>query len=42
VYEKVMCSANAAIAESHDRVPVVLDEQAKEDWVNPRERDPHR
>jgi putative SOS response-associated peptidase YedK len=24
----------------HDRMPVVLDERAAEDWMNPRERDP--
>jgi putative SOS response-associated peptidase YedK len=36
----VTCAANAALAEIHDRMPVVLDEQAAEDWMNPRERDP--
>jgi putative SOS response-associated peptidase YedK len=36
----VTCAANAAIAEVHDRMPVVLDERAVEDWMNPRERDP--
>ncbi len=36
----VTCAANAAIAEIHDRMPVVLDERAAEDWMNPRERDP--
>jgi putative SOS response-associated peptidase YedK len=36
----VTCAANAAIAEIHDRMPVVLDEQAAEDWMNSRERDP--
>jgi hypothetical protein len=36
----VTCAANAAIAEIHDRMPVVLDERAAEDWMNPLERDP--
>ncbi len=36
----VTCAANAVIAEIHDRMPVVLDEQAAEDWMNPREQDP--
>jgi putative SOS response-associated peptidase YedK len=36
----VTCAANAAIAEIHDRMPVVLDERAAEDWMNPQERDP--
>ncbi len=36
----VTCAANAAIAEIHDRMPVVLDERAAEDWMNPREPDP--
>ena len=36
----VTCAANAAIATIHDRMPVVLDERAAEDWMNPRERDP--
>jgi putative SOS response-associated peptidase YedK len=36
----VTCPANAAIAEIHDRMPVVLDDRAAEDWMNPRERDP--
>jgi len=35
----VTCAANAAIAAIHDRMPVVLDERAAEDWMNPRERD---
>ena len=33
------CAANAAIAEIHDRMPVVLDERGAEDWMNPQERD---
>ncbi|MGA7568349.1 MAG: SOS response-associated peptidase family protein [Terriglobales bacterium] len=36
----VTCAANAAIAEIHDRMPVVLDERAAEDWMNPQEKDP--
>jgi putative SOS response-associated peptidase YedK len=36
----VTCAANTAIAEIHDRMPVVLDERAAEDWMNPQERDP--
>lgn len=36
----VTCAANAAIAEIHDRMPIVLDEQAAEDWMNSQERDP--
>ena len=36
----VTCAANAAIAEIHDRMPVVLDERAAEDWMNPRETGP--
>jgi putative SOS response-associated peptidase YedK len=36
----VTCTASATIAEIHDRMPVVLDERAAEDWMNPRERNP--
>jgi putative SOS response-associated peptidase YedK len=36
----VTCAANAALAEIHDRMPVVLSDRAAEDWMNPRERDP--
>jgi putative SOS response-associated peptidase YedK len=36
----VTCAANTAIVGIHDRMPVVLDDQAAEDWMNPRERDP--
>jgi putative SOS response-associated peptidase YedK len=35
----VTCEANALIGEVHDRMPVILDERAAEDWMNPRERD---
>jgi putative SOS response-associated peptidase YedK len=35
----VTCAANAAIAEIHNRIPVVPNERAAEDW-NPREQDP--
>ena len=37
----VTCAANAAIAEIHDRMPVVLGERGAEAWMNPRDRDPH-
>ncbi|MGO9607996.1 MAG: SOS response-associated peptidase [Candidatus Binataceae bacterium] len=36
----VTCAANAVISEVHDRMPVVLDERAAEDWMNTREQDP--
>ena len=36
----VACAANAAIAEIHDRMPVVLDERSAENWMNSREPDP--
>ena len=36
----VTCAANALIDEVHDRMPVILDERAAEDWMNPRENDP--
>ena len=36
----VTCAANAAIAAIYDRMPVVLNERAAEDWMNPREPDP--
>jgi putative SOS response-associated peptidase YedK len=36
----VTCAANAALAEIHDRMPVILNERAAEDWMNPREPDP--
>src|SRR6266852_9333969 len=36
----VTCAANAVIAEIHDRLPVVLDDRAAEDRMNPREQDP--
>jgi hypothetical protein len=36
----VTCAVNAAIAEIHDRMPVVLSDRAAEDWMNPREQDP--
>ena len=36
----VTCAANAAIADIHDRMPVVLDDRAAEDWMNSREPDP--
>jgi putative SOS response-associated peptidase YedK len=36
----VTCAANTTISEIHDRMPVILDERAAEDWMNPRERYP--
>jgi len=36
----VTCAASATIAAIHDRMPVVLNARAAEDWMNPRERDP--
>jgi putative SOS response-associated peptidase YedK len=36
----VTCAPNAAIAPIHDRMPVVLDERAADEWMNPLERDP--
>jgi putative SOS response-associated peptidase YedK len=36
----VTCAANAVIGEIHDRMPVILDERAAEDWMNPREEAP--
>ena len=36
----VTCAANAVIRKIHDRMPVILDERAAEDWMNPREEDP--
>src|SRR6266478_6135590 len=35
----VTCEANELIGEVHNRMPVILDERAAEDWMNPRERD---
>jgi putative SOS response-associated peptidase YedK len=37
----VTCAANAVIGEIHDRMPVILDERMAEDWMNPREKNPH-
>ena len=34
----VTCAANAAIAEVHDLMPVVLNERAAEDWMSARAR----
>jgi putative SOS response-associated peptidase YedK len=34
----VTCAANATVAPIHDRMPVILDERAAEDWMNPREK----
>ena len=34
----VTCAANAVLGGIHDRMPVILDEQMAEDWMNPREK----
>ncbi len=34
-FTSVTCAANAVIGEIHDRMPVILDERAAEDWINP-------
>jgi len=36
----VTSTANASVAEIHDRMPVVLDDKAAEDWMNPKEENP--
>jgi putative SOS response-associated peptidase YedK len=36
----VTCAANEMMREIHDRMPVVLDEEGAEDWMNPREENP--
>jgi putative SOS response-associated peptidase YedK len=36
----VTCAANPVLVTIHDRMPVVLDESAADDWMNPRETDP--
>src|SRR5262249_39592446 len=36
----VTCAANATIASIHDRMPVILDERAAADWMNPYEKEP--
>jgi putative SOS response-associated peptidase YedK len=36
----ITCQPNNLIARIHDRMPVILDEGAAEDWMNPREPDP--
>lgn len=35
------CAANATIARMHDRMPVILCDRDADDWMNPREADPH-
>src|SRR5690242_9072033 len=40
MFSIVTCAASAAIAEIHNRMPVVLGERAAEDWMNPLEQDP--
>jgi putative SOS response-associated peptidase YedK len=32
--------SECVIGEIHDRMPVILDERAAEDWMNPREENP--
>lgn len=36
----ITTAANALLKAIHDRMPVILDEGAAEDWMNPRERNP--
>jgi putative SOS response-associated peptidase YedK len=36
----ITCAANATVAAIHNRMAVIFDEGAAEDWMNPRERDP--
>jgi putative SOS response-associated peptidase YedK len=36
----VTCAPNGVIGAIHDRMPMILDERAAEDWMNPRERNP--
>jgi putative SOS response-associated peptidase YedK len=36
----ITCAANATVAAIHHRMPVILDQGAAEDWMNPREGDP--
>jgi len=33
----ITTKANALIKPVHDRMPVILDERAEEDWINPNE-----
>jgi putative SOS response-associated peptidase YedK len=36
----ITCPANQLISSIHDRMPVILDDRAAEDWMNPREPSP--
>lgn len=36
----ITCDANETLSPIHDRMPVILDEAAAEDWMNPREPQP--
>jgi putative SOS response-associated peptidase YedK len=36
----VTCAVNATVAPIHNRMQVILDEAAAEDWMNPREPNP--
>ena len=38
----VITEPNKFVAEVHDRMPVILDERAAEDWMNPKESEPRR
>jgi len=38
----ITCQANALIFTIHDRMPLVLDDGAAEDWMNPREQNESR
>jgi putative SOS response-associated peptidase YedK len=35
------CAANARMSRVHDRMPVILSDRDADDWMNPREPDPH-
>src|ERR1700680_3045137 len=37
----ITTSANRLVEPIHTRMPVILDETAADDWMNPREPDPH-
>ncbi len=36
----ITCEANAVTRPIHNRMPVILDSRAADDWMNPREADP--
>ena len=35
------CAANSMMSRVHDRMPVILSDRDADDWMNPREPDPH-